>query len=176
MKTNKTVTGWEIEKRISDKRQGDMVEVDVQNEGIRIVVVTVTPQKAAVWLQKGGKNRRISQLQVDRLAREMLEGRWSLNGQTIKFLQSGELLDGQHRLHAVIRSGCTIQTLAVFGIHDPNAFQTIDTNQRARGADQILGIMGLSNTKDLAAMRDDGNLRNGLPVFGGVYTGRCGIS
>lgn len=152
MKTNRTVAGWEIEKRILDKRQGDMVEVDVQNEGIKTVIVTVTPQKAAAWLQKGGKNRRVSQAQVGSLAREMQEGRWSLNGQTIKFLQSGELFDGQHRLHAVLQSGCTIQTLVVFGIHDPNAFQTVDTNQRARGAGQILDIMGHSHTPELAAV------------------------
>lgn len=146
------VKNWEIEKRIMDRRGRELPE-EIEPQGARALIVTVTPEKAETWLRKGGRNRRLSQAHIGRLAKEMLEGRWSLNGQTLKFNQAGDLFDGQHRLHAVMQSGCTIQTWAVFGIHDPNAFQTVDTNQHGRGANQILDmILGGKNTKELAAI------------------------
>lgn len=143
---------WEVGKRLQDRRQSVPSVADTQCEGIKTIVITITPEKAATWLRKGGKNRKVSQAHVQTLVREMLGGRWSLNGETITFSQNGELLDGQHRLHAVMQSGCTIQSLVTFGINDPRAWQTIDTNQRKRGSYQILQIMGYPSATHLSAI------------------------
>lgn len=116
---------------------------------MRCQVVTVDPEKARAWLQKNAKNRKIRYWHVDRLAKVMLDGKWSLNGQTISFSSDGTLLDGQHRLLAVVQSGVTIQTVVSFGVDDPNAFKTYDATMLKRGVEQIAGMMGIEN-KNLA--------------------------
>jgi hypothetical protein len=72
----------------------------------------------------------------------MTEGRWKVNGDTIRF--SGKrLLDGQHRLHAIIQAGVPIWALVVEEIDD-TAFDTIDTG-RTRGAGDILSVYGFGS-------------------------------
>lgn len=150
MAVGRTTTNWEIEKRMFDKLKSLPVD-GTQSEGIKAMVITITPEKAKTWLCTSGKNRKVSQSHVRMLMREMLAGRWCLNGQAITFNQRGQLIDGQHRLHAVVGSGCSIQSLVTFGIHDPMAWETIDTNQRKRTSTVILEADGYKNTKYLAA-------------------------
>jgi hypothetical protein len=69
----------------------------------------------------------------------MKEGRWQINGDTIRF-SSKRLLDGQHRLHAIIQSGVTIWALIVEELDD-KIFDTIDTG-RMRGPGDILSTFG----------------------------------
>ncbi len=143
---------WEREKRFKE-RTGKQEDCPIVNEGIKSIVADITPEKAEAWLKKIGRNRRLSEKQVDKLARAMKEGRWSLNGQTIKFNNHGELFDGQHRLHAVLRSGCTIQSVVLFGIHDPNAVETVDVDTRVRGVSQILETWyGVKNASHVGAI------------------------
>lgn len=67
--------------------------------------VYVDADKAKQWLQKNGKNRPPGKNAVERYAQEMLRGEWRETGDTIKFNRRGLLIDGQHRLMAVIASG-----------------------------------------------------------------------
>lgn len=154
MSINKAVKNWEVEKRVMDKRKDGSMGADVNacDAGVRATTVMVTPEKAESWLRRGGKNRKLIQTQVDRLAKEMLAGRWALDGQTVIFDNQGRLLNGQHRLNAVIQSGCTVLMLVVSGVHDPNAFSTIDTNQTRRGAHTILDIEKIANPANVAAI------------------------
>jgi hypothetical protein len=100
----------------------------------------VTPEMAQQWLDNGGKNRKLSKLHVNRLAQEIVKGRWVFNGQTISFSAEGKLLDGQHRLNAVIQSGVTIPMSISFGVADERAFETYDVVQKSRGAYDILSL------------------------------------
>lgn len=119
---------------------------------MNLQIVTIDPKKAELWLQRNTKNRKLSQNHVNKLANDMASGRWVLNGQTISFSTDGTLNDGQHRLHAVIKSGTTIQTCVAFGVDDPNAFQTIDVNVLKRGTDQVLSMMGVENSVSVSAV------------------------
>lgn len=76
----------------------------------------ITPEIAAEWLEMNhGNFRRVDESRVANYAMEMAAGRWDLNGETIKF--NGEvLMDGQHRLRAVIKSGKEISSFVVRGI------------------------------------------------------------
>lgn len=121
-------------------------------EEMKLQVVSITPNKARLWLQKNTKNRKLRQHHVDKLAADMAKGRWVLNGQTISFSVDGTLNDGQHRLHAIIKSGATIQSCVAFGVDDPAAFKTIDVNILKRGVDQILGMMGIENSIHISAI------------------------
>lgn len=64
----------------------------------------------------------------------MKAGRWKQNGQPIIFGKSGALLNGQHRLKAIIASNKTIECLIVYGVDD-DTFDTIDDGNKRSLAD-----------------------------------------
>ena len=106
----------------------------------------ITPEIAAMYLAKNLNNRRLDMFHVRKLAKDMNEGNWAMNGDTIRFNNEGELIDGQHRLNAIIYSGKSMNMVVVEGIEDPNAFKTIDTNAKLRNVGQILGLQGIKNS------------------------------
>lgn len=112
-------------------------------------VVRVSPTVAERWLGRNSQNRHIRQQWVTDLSRMMSDGEWMLNGESIKFATDGTLLDGQHRLHAVVTAGKTVPMLVVRGLA-PVAQDTMDTG-RARSAAHMLQIKGYPNATNLAA-------------------------
>lgn len=72
---------------------------------------TITPAAARKYLESMDRNRPVRKNYVDRLAAEMLAGRWEYTGETIVISEDGKLLDGQHRLHAVVKSGKAVDFL-----------------------------------------------------------------
>lgn len=114
-----------------------------------VSVVSINPAIAASMLEHNNKNRPRKQTTVNAYARQMAEGLWALNGESIKLSVSGELLDGQHRLLAVIQSGATIQTYVARGLPD-EAFHTLDTGIRRSAAD-TLALKGEAQVTTLAA-------------------------
>jgi hypothetical protein len=68
----------------------------------------VTPEKAAEYLQKNKVNRDIRKAHVAEIADLISREKWQLNHQGIAFNKNGDLLDGQHRLLAIIKSGKTV--------------------------------------------------------------------
>jgi hypothetical protein len=107
-----------------------------------ITLETITPALAAEWLRGNTVNRRIVPNHVERLASEMIGGEWRLTGDCIKF--SGDrLLDGQHRLQAVVQSGITIQCFVARNV-DLDAFPVLDTGRTRAGAD-VLSAHGYRN-------------------------------
>ena len=95
---------------------------------------TITPKEAVLWLDtKNAHNRPISQSTVERYTQEIKAGRWKSNGQSIVFSKSGQLLNGQHRLKAVVAANKPIDCLIVWGVED-DTFDTIDDgNKRSLG-------------------------------------------
>jgi len=89
------------------------------------VVLDITPSMAARWLEGNTHNRPISQGHVERLAREMKAGRWRLTHQGIAFSPSSRLLDGQHRLWAVVLADVTV-TMRVFFNEPPENIECLD--------------------------------------------------
>jgi hypothetical protein len=62
----------------------------------------VTPEMAKNWLATANiSNRHIVATHCDRLARDMIHGKWTLTHEGIAFGTDGRLIDGQHRLKAV---------------------------------------------------------------------------
>lgn len=112
-------------------------------------VTSVTPKQAVEWLDtKNAHNRPISQQTVERYTQEIKAGRWINNGQAIIFGKSGNLLNGQHRLKAVVAANKSIETLIVWGVED-KAFDTIDDgNKRSLG--DVFAVSGEVNPKLLA--------------------------
>ena len=105
-------------------------------ENIVAEVVTITPQEATNWLRCNEHNRPVRKNHVNFLAREMKEGNWQINGQAIVIADNEQVLDGQHRLLAIIEAGVPIKSLVVYGI-TADAFSTIDTGAVRSSADAL---------------------------------------
>ncbi|MBI1338293.1 MAG: hypothetical protein GC164_15225 [Phycisphaera sp.] len=117
--------------------------------------VHIDPDQAFRWLdQHNTNNRKVSQKYVERLARDMTEGRWVLTNNGISFGPDGTLLDGQHRLWAIIESGCTIE-MFVYQDMDPKSMMAIDCGKTRSMADilNIAGENGEVSKNDMATLR-----------------------
>jgi len=87
---------------------------------------TVTPELAEFLLEMNWEgNRSVTQNTVDRYANEMRHGNWMMTGEPIIISKEGKVIDGQHRLWAVIESSCPIEIAITFGI-EPNAYRNIN--------------------------------------------------
>ena len=96
-----------------------MAVMKPEDLGLSITVEIITPSEAQAYLNNNAKHRPIKDKKVAEYMEEMREGHWKLNGKTICFDRNGRLLNGQHRLSAVVRSGVSLTTVVVRGL-DPD--------------------------------------------------------
>ncbi len=118
---------------------------------MKIERMTITPAIAADFLSKNTKNRPLSDKRTHAIANAIRNGEWMLNGDAIRFSESGELIDGQTRLSAIIRAGMPVDSLVIWGL--PNeSFRTIDINGSARTAGDVLAISGVKDYRLCATL------------------------
>lgn len=104
--------------------------------------VKITPKLAEdiLALQDPQTNRKLDQGRVTWLAGVIEQGKWNSDVGSILMTKDGRLIDGQHRLSAVVKSGKAITAMVLFGA-DPDAIKFVDTGKR-RTTGQTLAIMG----------------------------------
>lgn len=124
--------------------------VNTPSNGVETKVFTITPEDATLLLEKNKDNRPISKAVITRYADVMSKGGWYLNGLPIIFDENGKLTDGQHRLMAVVQSGCSIQTLVTIGVVS-DAFASYDCG-RSRTLGQLIGMSGVASYNAVAAV------------------------
>ena len=118
------------------------------------VVMEVTPKQAIHWLESNTRNRPVKQSHVNRLAKEILENRWQLSHQGIAFDTTGLLLDGQHRLWAIIEADRPAR-LRVFFNEPVENTRVVDAGERRSNLDimTMTGQVGDVSAKHLATLR-----------------------
>jgi hypothetical protein len=95
----------------------------------------ITPAKAVELLQSNVKNRRAKNPVVLRYAKDMLNGKWKEDTfELIKISKSGVILDGQHRLMAVVKSNVNVYFHVVEGLDD-SIFDVLDTGSTRNAGD-----------------------------------------
>ena len=110
---------------------------------------TITPARAMEMLDTMDGNRPLRQGWIENLTEMMREGTFDPNnGEAIKFNVQGELIDGQHRLWAIVESGIT-QTMLVIRDVTPRAIYTVDVGPRRTFMD-VLTINRYENRTHLA--------------------------
>ena len=114
-------------------------------------IVEITPEIAALWLDKNRDNQRnVMRSHVMHLAKEMIEGRWTVTGQPIIFDANDHMIDGQHRLRAVVLSGVSVTMMVTRGVAE-SAFMAIDRG-RPRTSGNIFAIRGIKDCNQVASI------------------------
>jgi hypothetical protein len=117
---------------------------------VRSRVQKISPDKAAEMLAANTTNRPLSRSTVQAFAEAMRRGDWLVTHQGIAFDSNGVLVDGQHRLAAVIEAQVPVE-MTVFTEVEPDTFDVLDTGRKRNAAD-VLAIEGEKSTATLAAM------------------------
>lgn len=113
------------------------------------IIDTITPEDAESLLEEDTRNRALRPGLVGIYTEFMAKKKWAINGETIKVSSEGLLIDGQHRLNAILSYGRPVRMALALGV-DKNCFLVTDTG-RPRSAGDILKIAGYKNCNTNAA-------------------------
>ena len=119
------------------------------SDGVDVKVVEVGPDLAEEWLQRNRRNRRIRDERVERYAEQIKDGEWMLSPDAIAFDYNGKLINGQHRLKAILKAEMPARFLVATGLQ-PGAFKISDVGVKRTGGD-ILRIEGFKNPEEMAS-------------------------
>lgn len=113
--------------------------------------ILVTPQKAEELLALSNGNRLLNKTKVLIYANDMVTGKWKQGtAEPIKISKNNVLLDGHHRLKAVIQSEASIYFHIGYNLPD-EVFDVLDTG-KSRNASDAFRIAGVQNSNTIPSM------------------------
>ena len=128
----------EMSERLQQEAQAALADPGVYTMSVE----TITVERAEEYLAANRGNRNIVQAHVAAMARDITNGRWMFNAQPICFSRSGRLLNGQHRLSAVLEAGQPIEVLVMRDLPE-EAFETYDKQaKKAPAVDEMFDDFG----------------------------------
>ena len=96
----------------------------------------ITPEIATEMLAKNKRNyRKLSKTKVEVLARELRANEWLSTTQGVGFDTDDKLIDGQHRLSAIVATNITVPSMLVCYGLTPKAKYKIDVGNKRTFAD-----------------------------------------
>ena len=98
--------------------------------------IEITPALAKEYLSRAAPNRPLRMRRIEAYARDMETANWLATGQPVLFNTAGELIDGRHRMQAIVQSGATVTFLVVRGLKS-NAVDVVDTGLARTFADTL---------------------------------------
>ncbi len=110
----------------------------------------IGPAEASELLTKNVQNRKVASHAISKYVADMKNGDWLFDGAPIRISSTGKLLDGQHRLTAVLQSKTTQKFLVIDGL--PEVTQAVMDTGRKRTLANMLTIQGEDNANALAAV------------------------
>lgn len=118
---------------------------------VGVMTVILTPALAEKWRPLIRNPRNLITRKVIEYARDIKNGSWTDTGDPIRFDQEGMIVDGNHRIEAVLLSGTPIITKVAYNLDD-DALRNIDIGMK-RSPGSILSTMGedKSHANELAA-------------------------
>jgi len=130
------------------------MEYDMQHW--QVEEVYMTPELAQKYLETNVNNRKIKKQKVHEYARDMENGNWDIAGDGAYVTISDEgLKNAQHRLNAIIKSGCSVPMLIIKPINrEPRIIDrvavrtlkdTIDMNGGIEGNAANSSVLGIIN-------------------------------
>jgi len=93
---------------------------------VTAAIEVITPSIAKKMLEGNTDNRKLRKQRVAQYTDAMKRGMWEIQNDAITISKTGKLLNGQHRLTAIIESDQTCQCLVLRGVDD-SAYTAIDS-------------------------------------------------
>lgn len=140
-----------VVEKIANRKNGHQITTSIEDIG---------PRKADEYLDSvHPENRAICLRTVSAYSRDMQSGGWS-DYTEIRFDAAGRLIDGQHRMSAILESGATQTFLVIRGLPE-SCIQNLDAG-RKRTVNQTTKMMGTQGTssRHIAAGRLWLNFKN----------------
>lgn len=140
---------------------------------MRFEKVLITPTMAQKFLDNNPMNRRLSQPTISTYKNEMLDGRWKEDtAECIKITKEGKIIDGQHRLTAIVKAKCSVNMHVAFDMEE-SVFDVLDTG-KMRNATDCFKIAGIKKENTLPSIIATYNaLAKGISVRGGQKDGKA---
>jgi hypothetical protein len=150
-----------VTRRATEKTQRakPLSSMTVDQNALNIEYVSVDAEQAEEWLQSNANNRGQRKVKIAEFKSDMLAGNWRNIGDPVRFDTGGRLVDGQHRLIALVRANeereaeclktgekyqpIAVPLLVIRGVA-PEDQIVMDTGTRRTAADQ-LRIVGRHN-------------------------------
>jgi len=103
----------------------------------------LTPEVATLWLEHRwqGNYRKLDQRHIARLVRDIASGAYEVTNESLGFSWDGLLIDGQHRLHAIVEAGKAVLMRIVTNL-DPDCVKNIDGG-KSRNTTDLLRARGV---------------------------------
>lgn len=130
-----------------------MVFISATQDSSDFSTELITPEKAREYLGNQFRNRAIRKTKIRDYVRQMKIDKWLLNGEPLIFDKNGRLIDGQHRLTAVIEAD-TPQMFDIRRNVDASAAATIDTGASRRMFEQLTIGKLTVNSQQLGVMQN----------------------
>jgi len=124
---------------------------EVTKPPVTFETVWVTPELAAEWIKTQEKNRPVRDRTVVQFSRDMLHGSWMNTGEPVKFDTNGHLIDGQHRLYAVVKAGIAAGVEMTVARDVPKEAMEVMDSGTKRSVSDALGLRGYANRTAVAA-------------------------
>lgn len=138
-------------------------------ENLIYKTMLITPEMAQKILEKNTMNRRINKHTVYLYKEQMNKGLWRMNGEPLIFAMDGTLLDGQHRLMAVVACQKPQLFSCVYNV-EKDSFKTIGQGKKRTAAD-VFSIEGIPDANKRSAM-----VKKAILIKNSVKTVFAGIS
>ena len=146
----KTDAGYKRASEIDDGQQWfSDLKARMRKEKKIAEVVFLSPSRARALLNANPDNRKVTASTVEAYAKDIAQGRFAFNGQTIIVADTGELNDGQHRCEAVVLAGIGIETLLVAGV--PRITRTTVDMGKTRTTGDFLHMHGIPYANHVAS-------------------------
>jgi hypothetical protein len=106
-----------------------ITEIDYRRE-------LITPEVATKYVEANTNNRPLVQSTIDALVRAIKQGEWLCTHQGIAFSPEGRLLDGQHRLWAIIEAGVACELMVARNVPE-ETFAYLDVGRKRTLSDRL---------------------------------------
>jgi len=117
---------------------------------MKTTIQKISPELAYEMLKQNTKNRKLKKNIVLDYANQMATGNWKLTDQGISISKDKIIINGQHRLAAIVKSKTTIEIPVTIDLDYNDVFKVYDTGVK-RTASDALHISGVKNASLIAA-------------------------
>lgn len=98
------------------QQKSDLYMLFDSKKKVETKLITMTPELAKKYLEKNISNRPLRNNGVNYIAGIIERGEWEVTHQGIAIDENGLFIDGQHRLHGIIKAGIAVDILVTTGV------------------------------------------------------------